>query len=522
MYLYKKASYFLKHYRQDILLVTVYSLLTAFAFGSAFILRFSLYLIHDEGVKIDAIRSMYLNYFTLFLPYIFILGLMVFSLRAFIQKNLPSLHFSFKKQAFFQLLITSLIPICFSFLLFLKWRESSFSRGVLLLFWVFMAILSLFPPFILKKIFHHKHTFFKPFSEKEKIQGILIIGGAGYIGSQLSRELLKKGYYVRVLDILWFGNDSLADLKKHPSFELFQGDYRNLELLLRAMSGMDAVIHLGGIVGDPACEVSNDTTMDINILSISSIVQACKLFKIKRFLFASSCSVYGESSHGIHLSENSPLKPVSLYAKTKIASENFLRANADAHFCPVILRFSTLFGLSPRPRFDLVLNLFVVKALLDKKISVFGGNQWRPMVHVLDVCKCLHQCLTLPKEKVTGQVFNVGNSKKNYQILDIAHKVKEILPTTEVVVEKAHQDVRNYHISFSKLEKTLGFTLDLDLDFGIQELVSFIQNKKPSELKASLHSNVDQMQKLFSQDPPREVSSFEQEKLNIYPSLKGI
>ena len=525
-FLQKNVFLWIKNRQRRILFVAYNTLLVTLAFGLAFIIRLSLYLLYNESIEIDAIRNMYLEYFSLFLPYIFILSLIAFSSLAFIQNNIPSINFSLKKRLCLNFFVTSLIPLCFSFLLFLKWRDSGFSRGVILLFWFFSGLFSLLPPLILKLSSQRRLTFLRPFSEEEeKIKGVLIIGGAGYIGSQLCRELLGKGYYVRVLDILWFGSQPLADVQKRPNFELIQGDYRNLEVLFRAISGMDAVIHLGGIVGDPACEVKNETTIDINILSTSAIVQTCKLFKVKRFLFASSCSVYGETEGATQLQENSNLNPVSLYAKTKIASENFLLANADANFCPVILRFSTLFGLSPRPRFDLVLNIFVAKALIDKKIHVFGGKQWRPMVHVLDVCKSIHRCLTLPKEKVSGQIFNVGNSKSNYQIIQIANKVKEILPSTELVVEETKQDTRSYNISFNKLEKTFGFTLDLDMEFGIRELAEFIKDKKPSELESSLHSNFNHLQKIFSHDPLHEAPSSspsEEEKLNIYSSIKEI
>jgi len=227
---------------------------------------------------------------------------------------------------------------------------------------------------------------------------ILVTGGAGYLGSHLVELLLCNHYKVRVLDNLSFGDNALKILKKKFKFELIKGDIRDLRVVLNSMEGCDAVVHLAGIVGDPASKLDPIQSAEINYLSTKLVADAASYFQIKQFLFASSCSVYGASKNRL-LSEKSKLNPVSIYAETKLKSEEIILEESQKYLSPTILRAGTLFGYSNRMRFDLVINLFAAQALSKHKIIIEGGNQWRPFVHVKDTA--LAYLLVLEKKRGT-------------------------------------------------------------------------------------------------------------------------
>jgi nucleoside-diphosphate-sugar epimerase len=230
--------------------------------------------------------------------------------------------------------------------------------------------------------------------EKRAIRNVLVIGGAGYIGSVLVRKLLGRGFSLTILDALLYGDESVRDLYGSPGFELIHDDMRNVEAVVRAMQYADAVVHLGALVGDPVCALDEKLTIEINLAATRMIAEAARGFGVQRFIFASTCSVYGASDQ--LLDERSALNPVSLYARTKIDSERVLLALDDARFAPVILRFGTIYGISPRPRFDLVINLLTAKATCEKRITIFGGGQWRPFIHVDDAAEAILKCLEVP------------------------------------------------------------------------------------------------------------------------------
>ncbi len=225
---------------------------------------------------------------------------------------------------------------------------------------------------------------------------VLVIGGGGYIGSALLPKLLDSGYHVRLLDLLLFGTEPIADVLDHPNLEIVQADFRQVDEVVAAVRGMDTLIHLGAIVGDPACALDEELTIEVNLMATRMIAEVAKGSGVKRFIFASTCSVYGASDE--ILDERSALNPVSLYARSKIASEKVLRKMADDRFAPVILRFGTIYGLSGRTRFDLVVNLLAAKALIDKQITVFDGDQWRPFVHVDDAAQAVFKVLEAPEK----------------------------------------------------------------------------------------------------------------------------
>jgi nucleoside-diphosphate-sugar epimerase len=301
------------------------------------------------------------------------------------------------------------------------------------------------------------------------LRTVLVIGGAGYIGSILCRQLLARGYRVRVLDALLYGDHAVRELVGTPAFELIEGDSRDISSLVQAVRGVDAVVHLGEIVGDPACALDEQVTLEINLAATRMAAEVTKGLGVQRFVYASSCSVYG-AADGI-VDERSGLNPVSLYARTKIGAERVLLSLRDQDFHPVIVRLATVYGLSYRPRFDLVVNTLTARAYADGTFKIFGGDQWRPFVHVADVAAALLLCLEKPLELVDGQIFNVGSDSQNYTIKEIGRLILAHLPHTQVQTVATIDDERDYHVSFSKIRNQLNFEPSHTIDDGVREIV---------------------------------------------------
>lgn len=322
------------------------------------------------------------------------------------------------------------------------------------------------------------------------VKRVLIIGGAGYLGSMLCQKLLNKGYSVRVLDNLTYGDEGIKGLYKNKKFEFLKGDIRNISKTIEAVRGMDAVIHLAAIVGDPACQLDPKETIEINYLATKSVAETCKFNQINRFLFASTCSVYGANKDAKErLKENSFLKPVSLYAETKLKSEEGILTIRDENFSPTIFRFATLYGVSPRMRFDLVINLMAAKALIDKKITIFGGKQWRPNLEVGDAAEACLKWVESSIEKSGGEIFNVGINPQNYRILEIGRAVKKVMPGTEIEIKKEEGDMRDYNVSFDKISRMLNFKAKKTIERGISEIKKMVESKKIKDFNESKYNN---------------------------------
>lgn len=323
------------------------------------------------------------------------------------------------------------------------------------------------------------------YNHKKKI---LIVGGAGYIGSLVSRKLLSKGYKVRILDKMVFGNNSIKSIKDDPNFELIKGDYKHLETVTNAVKGVNAVIHLAGIVGDPACSLDAKYTMENNFFATIALANICKHYQINRFIFSSSCSVYGVGEE--ILTEESKLSPISLYAKDKIISENGILSLEDENFAPTILRLGTVFGWSPRMRFDLVANILTANAKINGKFKVFGGEQWRPFVHVNDVADAFVTMIKEPIKKIKGQKFNVGSNKNNFRIIDVGNLVKKVIPGSIMLIEKIECDKRDYNVDFQKIEKVTSFKAKKSLGWGIKEMVKKLEDEDIINILDKKYSNV--------------------------------
>lgn len=326
--------------------------------------------------------------------------------------------------------------------------------------------------------------------EIKQVNSVLVIGGAGYLGAVLCRKLLENGYKVRVLDSLMYGDTGIRDLYTNPEFELIEGDSRNLQVVMQCLRGIDAVIHLAAIVGDPASALNPQEAIEINYLSTKLITEACKFYQVNRFIFASTCSVYGLSTTpGERLSEESALNPVSLYASMKLNSEKGIMELLDENFSPTILRMATLYGLSPRMRFDLIVNLLSAKATVDGEITIFGGTQWRPNLHVKDAADAFMKCLTEPIDKIKGQIFNVGSNEQNYQVKVIGEIIQKIIPGAKLLTYREKVDQRSYDVSFDKITKTLNYKIKHTVEDAVREITESIKEKEILDYTYEGYSN---------------------------------
>jgi nucleoside-diphosphate-sugar epimerase len=341
---------------------------------------------------------------------------------------------------------------------------------------------------------------------------ILVTGGAGYIGSALLPRLLEAGHRVRVLDLLLFGTEPIGGLLNHPRLELIRADLRQVDRVVAAMANVDAVVHLGAIVGDPACALDEELTVEVNLIATRMVAEIAKGRGIRRFVFASSCSVYGASEE--LLTEDSVLNPVSLYARTKLASERVLNEMADHRFTPVSLRFATVYGLSGRTRFDLIVNTLAARAVADGEIPVFGGDQWRPFVHVDDVARAIYLTLHAPSDFWHGsQVFNVGSNEQNYTIEQVAEIVRRNVPTARLVNFESDGDRRNYRVDFTRVRQTLGFTPRLTVEDGVRQVVDALRTGRVKDYRDSAYSNVMQYRQLRAAGLIRQRSTWVREFL---------
>jgi nucleoside-diphosphate-sugar epimerase len=323
-------------------------------------------------------------------------------------------------------------------------------------------------------------------SNRIENRSVLLIGGAGFIGSALLPKLLDDGWQVRILDLLLFGREPIAEWIDHPRVELVQGDFRNPDLLADAMQGMDSVINLGGIVGDPACDWNKELTMDVNLEANNRAVLLAKQSGIQRFVFASTALVYGASQE--LLDESSAIQPLTIYSQTKYDSEKYLLDSGDNTFTPVVLRVTTVYGLSGRLRFDLVVNLLTAKALFDGVITIHGGQQQRSFVHVEDAARGFALALGAPDEKVHGQVFNLGSNEQRYSILQIGEMIQQKVPSAHLVIQDINDPI-DFRIRCSKIREMLDFQPDWSLERGIDQVVESVQSGKVTDYRDARYSN---------------------------------
>lgn len=307
---------------------------------------------------------------------------------------------------------------------------------------------------------------------------ILITGGAGYIGSLLTAELLRKNFSVTVADSLLFGGESLVAFLHHPNFHFVKTDVTEPRAVRGALKKdwpkPDAVIHLAGIVGFPACQaVGKQAAWRYNVEATKLVFEQASALGAERFVFASTYSNYGLATDGKPVTEESPLNPQSLYAETKIAAEEYLLTQKDAKCAPLLFRFATLYGISPRTRFDLIVNQFVLDAYTKRQLLIYQRGYSRSFVHVKDVVRGIMMGLDAPQEKIRGQVYNLGADDGNYTKDQIVQLVLKRMPETTVEYKDLTfgGDMRDITVSFAKVKRKLGFETTLNVDDGVRELL---------------------------------------------------
>jgi nucleoside-diphosphate-sugar epimerase len=309
-------------------------------------------------------------------------------------------------------------------------------------------------------------------------QHVVITGGAGYIGSLLASELLRAGYQVTVLDSLMFGGESLLGFLHHPDFHFVKADVTEpgavRSALRRDWPKPQAFIHLAAIVGFPACQaVGRQAAWRYNVEAVKMVFEQAAGLGSRRFIYPSTYSTYGLSPDGKPITEESPLNPQSLYAETKIAAEEFLLGQKDAVLLPLVFRLATLYGISPRTRFDLIVNQFVLDAYIRRELIIYQRGYSRSFIHVLDVVRGLILGLEAPEKKVAGQVYNLGTEQGNYTKDEIVGLVIKRLPETMVNYKDLTfgGDVGDITVSFEKIHRALGFEARLTVDDGVREVV---------------------------------------------------
>ncbi|HPG11195.1 MAG TPA: NAD(P)-dependent oxidoreductase [Chitinophagaceae bacterium] len=307
---------------------------------------------------------------------------------------------------------------------------------------------------------------------------ILITGGAGYIGSVLVRILLQKGYNVRVLDSLKFGGDALYDVSQHPNFEFMKGDLRNADDTKKALDGIDWVAHLAAIVGDPACSKFSDEAKEVNWDASLNLFEEAEKAGLERFVFASTCSNYGKMADpNSYVDENSELRPVSLYAELKVKFENYLlQDRKDANICATALRFSTVYGFSPRIRFDLTVNEFTRNVCLTGEQEIWGPQFNRPYCHVDDLARSIVLAFEAPVEKVKANVFNVGDTSENYSKRMLMEEIQKQIPSAKAIYVERTEDPRDYRVNCDKIKNELGFKITKKVPDGIREIAKLMQS----------------------------------------------
>ncbi len=345
-------------------------------------------------------------------------------------------------------------------------------------------------------------------TKNPKLDRVLVTGGAGYVGAVLVPKLLEAGYKVTVLDLYLYGEDVLKEYRKNPGLREVKGDIRDGEVVKQALVGCDAVIHLACISNDPSFELNPDLGRSINLDAFVPLVRAAKSAGVKRFVYASSSSVYGIKD-GVEVTEDLPLEPLTDYSKFKAECEALLDKERTPGFTTVTIRPATVCGYSPRQRLDVVVNILTNLGFHKGEISVFGGSQLRPNIHIDDLVDLYLLLLEAPAATVAGQTFNAGY--QNQTVADIAERVRAVvqaeMPGREhvAIVRTPSDDHRSYHISSEKVQRVLGFVPRRTIEDAARDLVrAFRAGKLPDALTDPRYSNIKTMQRV--QLPPRRAA----------------
>ena len=333
-----------------------------------------------------------------------------------------------------------------------------------------------------------------------KNKNIVVTGGAGYCGSRLVPQLLDMGYSVTVFDTFWFGQEFLPT--DNPGLKLVEGDIRDTNLLKRVFTNHSAVINLACISNDASFELDESLSTSVNLEAFEPMVIAAKKSGVTRFIYASSSSVYGVSDVE-NVTEDHPLVPLTLYNKYKGMCEPLLKKHLSKDFTGVIFRPATVCGVAPRQRLDLSVNILTNLAVNNRKITVFGGSQMRPNLHIQDYCDVIKEFLTVESQKIQGETFNVGY--QNLTIMEIALVVKRVveseIPGPDIQIEVTESnDNRSYHINSDKISRVLGFVPKYTIEDAVRDLCNaYKENLLLNSLQDDKYFNVMRLKRIAAQ-----------------------
>jgi nucleoside-diphosphate-sugar epimerase len=325
-----------------------------------------------------------------------------------------------------------------------------------------------------------------------RFNNVLVTGGAGYVGAVLVPKLLAAGYGVTVLDLFLYGEDALAAVKGHPRLKLVKGDLRAPPAVEGALAGVDAVIHLACISNDPSFELDPALGKSINLDAFRPLVRAAKATGVRRFVYASSSSVYGVKE-GVAVTEDLALEPLTDYSKYKAACERILEEEQAPGFVTLTLRPATICGYSPRQRLDLVVNILTNHAVNTGKIKVFGGPQLRPNLHIEDMTDLYCRCLEAPDEQIDGRIWNAGY--ENHSVRRLAETVREVVGGPIGLEVLPTDDIRSYHVSSERIRREFGFVPVHTIGQAVADLkTAFASGRLPNPMDDSRYYNIRVMQ----------------------------